>query len=878
MSHPKQGQTVLLANLQSLASQNPIEVIHHFGDPWHDWQGCEHDALFLARTILKNELVFDFDNPEWTELASEARKLIAYLRSEKIPCYIALTGGKGMHVHVFVDPTSVQIDEGLGQQLKEHGVDVLSITRVLLANNLLEKAGVDAAKAGLDRGKIGWRSSGRGSLIRMCGAVHERGGGVKTIVMEVPDQRPEPASLPLVFPKSLEMWRVGRKLEKAVEDRLKSEVKADKKESVDFHSVKELDKIPCYAKLMSGVEEGKREYGAFTVGLWNHCHGVPIEKALKDVANFSRNCENYTPALEEEHVRACQDAYSGAYRGVSCHRLREIFGNEMCDEELCPLKVIGNQVQKLLKLADLAGIELFTDQQGVPHAAFTVKGHREIWPLDSKRFTDWLASLMWHQFKIAPKEETVKSVLSVMRAEAQNNGVVHPLEVRVAWHDGAIYYDMSDPAWRAVKITAESWSIVNDPPILFRRFPHMAPQVEPKRGGKLSDFFTLVRVPDKQNMPLYGAMMVTSLVPDIAHPIWYLCGPPGSTKSEWVRLERDLLDPSAMSLSSMPRSRDELIQFLDHNYIASLDNISYISADVADLLCKGCTGESFSKRKLYTDKDDVIFRYKRCIRITSVYMVATAPDLLERTIITRMKMVPDCERRTVDDIQRDFEVMRPYVLGAIFDALSGAMSLRSEVKLDTLPRLADFCLWGEAVARALGYEPWEFVNAYRRSLDTQNNQALDANPVGAAIVALMSEGRHTDPEFIGTHTDLLKELERVANDYDLDTRGLPSAPNALSNKLSLLTQNLIRAGIEVEVHPANKVEGEYKQRYGIKPSSATMHVVILRRKKMALTNIEGPWEEKNIVNTVNVDSDRKLDEIVKKRSNDVNDELAISGG
>ena len=48
------------------------------------------------------------------------------------------------------------------------------------------------------------------------------------------------------------------------------------------------------------------------------------------------------------------------------------------------------------------------------------------------------------------------------------------------FNDGAIWYDLGD--WRAVRIDAGGWRVVDDPPVLFRHLAHQRAQVEPVQG------------------------------------------------------------------------------------------------------------------------------------------------------------------------------------------------------------------------------------------------------------------------------------------------------------------------------------------------------------------------------------------------------------
>ena len=61
--------------------------------------------------------------------------------------------------------------------------------------------------------------------------------------------------------------------------------------------------------------------------------------------------------------------------------------------------------------------------------------------------------------------------------------------------------------------------------------------------------------------------------------------------------------------------------------------------------------------------------------------------------------------------------------------------------------MADFAVWGEAIARAIGYKPMEFVNAYYENIGRQNVEAIESNPLAQAIEKFVDswykEGKET---------------------------------------------------------------------------------------------------------------------------------------
>ena len=109
-------------------------------------------------------------------------------------------------------------------------------------------------------------------------------------------------------------------------------------------------------------------------------------------------------------------------------------------------------------------------------------------------------------------------------------------------------------------------------------------------------------------------MLTTSLfIPDIAHAMRILHGEKGAAKTLLEWLIKQLVDPSRPPLFTIHSNRDEFVQQLSHNYIAYYDNVRVVPKWLADESCKAVTGIGQTKRKLYTNDEDVVYEYKRCL-------------------------------------------------------------------------------------------------------------------------------------------------------------------------------------------------------------------------------------------------------------------------
>ncbi len=454
-----------------------------------------------------------------------------------------------------------------------------------------------------------------------------------------------------------------------------------------------------------------------------------------------------------------------------------------------------SHTDRLIALIEEEGVELFHDQSYEAFARVPVGNHREVLRCRSRGFRGWLAKLFWEREGRVARLEPPNPTLSVIVAKALYDGDKHTLHNRVAKHDHAIWLDLADEEWRAVEITRDGWSVVSNAPILFRRYSHQQPLPEPVGGGDLCGLFDFVNVSDESQRLLLMVYIVSCLIPGIPHPILVLSGPQGSAKTTLLRMLRRLVDPSELEELSFPRREDELIQQLSHHWFSSYDNMSSITTAMSDVLCRAVTGLGSSKRELYSDDDDVIYRFRRCIAMNGINVVAQEPDLLDRSIVLALRSIPPEERMPEAELMEGFEIRRPLLVGGVLDVLSRAMELRESVTMARLPRMADFALWGCAIAEALGYSGDEFAAAYECNAKARNEEALQAVPVAAMVTELMEHRA----EWEGTSTELLSELGALAKAHAVNTRSRewPGGPHVLTRRLNEVSTHLSAIGIEV---------------------------------------------------------------------------------
>jgi hypothetical protein len=121
----------------------------------------------------------------------------------------------------------------------------------------------------------------------------------------------------------------------------------------------------------------------------------------------------------------------------------------------------------LLNIATAA--RLFHASDGTGFADLIIDGHRETWPLRSKRFQAWLRQQYYERTWDAPSPAALNAALNALEVRAQFDGPQRRVSIRLAERDGLMYLDLADEFWRCIEISANGWRIAEDPPVRFRR-------------------------------------------------------------------------------------------------------------------------------------------------------------------------------------------------------------------------------------------------------------------------------------------------------------------------------------------------------------------------------------------------------------------------
>jgi hypothetical protein len=449
----------------------------------------------------------------------------------------------------------------------------------------------------------------------------------------------------------------------------------------------------------------------------------------------------------------------------------------------------------LLELAQDAAADYFHDGDRAYATVELPNGGLETMAVRSAAFRVWLSGLFYDAEGKSVSEQALREVSTTLEAKARREGQLLQVHTRVAKGPTGLvsYLDLGDEDRQVVYVTPAGYKVEDRPAVRFRRPRGMKALADPRGGGQVADLAPFVNVKDDGDLVLLMSWLLMALRPAGPYPVLCLRGEQGSAKSTTAKVLRALVDPNRAPLRSLPRDERDLFIAATNSWVVCIDNVSDLPQWLSDALCRLATGGGFTTRELYSDQEEMIFDAQRPVILTGISDFAASSDLRDRAIFLDLPEIEEGQRRTERVFWRDFDEAAPKLLGALLNLMVVALGELPKVRLDRLPRMADFAQWGVAVARATGRKGDEFLAAYEANRRGADAGALENAVIVAPLLDLLRRGK-----WVGTCPELLTELTRQAGYEKKTPLGWPQTARALSGHLLRLTPILRRHGVEVE--------------------------------------------------------------------------------
>jgi hypothetical protein len=397
-----------------------------------------------------------------------------------------------------------------------------------------------------------------------------------------------------------------------------------------------------------------------------------------------------------------------------------------------------------------------------------------------------------------PSQEAQATVMSTLEGIAHTSHRIDP-SLRVAQDSaGSIVLDLGRPDGHAVVLNAGGWQVAQrGAGVLFRRTALTGPLPDPVPGGDPRPALSLLHFRGRDELAVYAACRVASLFPGVTRPVEIITGQPGSAKTSTTRITAGWLGGAMVPMS---RDLKDWAALANGAHSIGHDNVSGISAERSDLLCKAASGDTWAARTLFTDLDLLVVQFSPVsVVINGVDTGALRGDLVRRSAWHHLDKPPVLLGDT--QVRQMWAAAHPGVLGWTLDLACQVLAAMSRVRADPAESMQDFArvlacvdaLWGTS-----GLAMWK---------DGQSDaytDLLEDDAVAMAIRAGITE------VWEGQSSDLLNRIGLILP----EEHGKQWSPRRLSGALDRCQAALEQAGWVVTRSNNNKTRS---RRIGLVP-------------------------------------------------------------
>lgn len=451
--------------------------------------------------------------------------------------------------------------------------------------------------------------------------------------------------------------------------------------------------------------------------------------------------------------------------------------------------------QSTLLLELSSHFKLFHDANGAGYVILPQDGHDQIWPINSRDFKNYLSGLFYKTHDRGCNRTSLSDAVATLEAKAQFDFAKESTYLRVARLNDTIFIDLADDKWRVIQVTAKGWTILNKSPVKFIRKAGMTCLPTPSETGQISHLREFLNV-DEDQYTLAVSWILGALRGLAPYPVLVLQGEQGTGKSTTSKIIRSLVDTSTIPLRSPPRELRDFVVSAVNNHVIALDNLSGLTSELSDALCRCSTGGGLDMRQLFTDTDQILLDITRPVIVNGIDDICTRPDLSERSIILNLPVIPEERRSDEKSFWAEFDAKKPAIFAGILEGLSAGLANEAKAKdqMTKKPRMADFAIWVNACHSGIGWEDDRFNKAYTKNLNDAVADGIEASPIGSALLSLLDR---ENGNWFGSPSELFMALEQVAAPTALKSRAWPGSPRGMRNSLMRLAPNFRRIGVTV---------------------------------------------------------------------------------
>ena len=441
--------------------------------------------------------------------------------------------------------------------------------------------------------------------------------------------------------------------------------------------------------------------------------------------------------------------------------------------------------------SDVKKLAFVQTQHNISCAVFT-EGNYYVVPVGSRQLNKLIreADPTLSKYDIAEINEYLIASIEEM---AETKDVYY----RIAPFNDGIEIDLNDKANTRVRVTAGKVEILTDgSETLFQRNEVSNSMVMPADEGNLD----LLKKYTNFSAPNY-LIFIAWLSYTLARPkrktskfvILTLKGDQGTCKSFLCQhVILSLLDPSRAGLQKFPKSVNDLAIASQQSHVLCYDNLRSFNQEMSDALCIASTGGTISSRALYTNSEQNINHLHVALVLNGIHDFVNESDLAQRCLTLEMKVLPESQRKSEEDMVRELETDLPVIFRGLLNLIADVFAALPNAKVVNPERMYDFSRWLAAMEVAQGVDTGIYQSLYSAILNDAQLDTLMSNPLAVSMIDFCDE---LSPcrNWVGTPQELLDEM-KVSKD-----KQLPQNPIALSKRLTSIKAALLSQGISIEL-------------------------------------------------------------------------------
>lgn len=420
-----------------------------------------------------------------------------------------------------------------------------------------------------------------------------------------------------------------------------------------------------------------------------------------------------------------------------------------------------------------------------------------IYDIKSLEFAEYINIFLLDNFGIVASSAVLNDTKNALLAHASRSEEIDTY-LRCANYNNNIYYDLCNNNLEVIEISKDGYKVVTDIPIFFEKSPIEREQLTPSGNGNISTLIQYLNL-EENDLLLFIVTLISCFIPNIPHPIFMIHGQMGSGKSTLCKIIKELLDPAAANIRPLKKSEEDFRHNIMFEYFIPFDNLSSLTLDTSDALCRLITGETQIDRELYTNTGTLVYSMQKVLAINGINDVANSPDLLDRGIIFVLPTINTEKRKLLVDFENNFRKDKVEILGGIFDILSKAIKIYEKTdKLDHLPRMADFAQWGYCIAEAYNNSGKKFLEQYQQHLNSQITLLANNNIVVTTLVRFVecyTAKEITIKSQVLYH--ILNELVEKEGLFDIRNKGWSKDAGGLVKQINRCKPLLKEKGIDI---------------------------------------------------------------------------------